>query len=487
MPDLKLLTSELEQTRSRYRELEIEHGAKPTADARSEMAGLHDRAMKLQQLIEDEQDSQRRADMERLNAWADAPVYKVPVAVQDDKSGRKAIEAAGWEVRAGQVYAPTSNGQYPIYSEEVLFGPIPKEDDDAATYFRQARSIIQPEYRAAYEKWLRASVKFRSDSMAFSRLDGAEQRALSEGIDTAGGFLVPPDIQAEVLQRTAQSAIFRRLARVVNTSRDRVVFPRVEANTSSGSIYSSGFVGGWAGETPTFTDTDPTFGTFEITIKKARVATKLSNDFIADSATNILSWLAVNGAENMALVEDNAFIIGAGTSLVPLGILNDTGITTVLIENSNSANNISNDSTSIAAGTSSGHRIIDLAYALPAQYTANAVWVVSRNTEGKIRKLGDTSGRFLWPEMSGSALGAAPSSLLGFPLYNSDWVQNDGTDANKVAIFGDLSNYIIAQRAQLSTVVLRERFADNDQTGIILFERVGGGLWNTDAVRIGVV
>jgi HK97 family phage major capsid protein len=35
--------------------------------------------------------------------------------------------------------------------------------------------------------------------------------------------------------------------------------------------------------------------------------------------------------------------------------------------------------------------------------------------------------------------------------------------------------------------VLRERFADTDQIGLILFARVGGALWNVDAVRVGVV
>jgi HK97 family phage major capsid protein len=54
-------------------------------------------------------------------------------------------------------------------------------------------------------------------------------------------------------------------------------------------------------------------------------------------------------------------------------------------------------------------------------------------------------------------------------------------------VLADLSNYIIAQRTQVTSVVLRERFADSDQVGIILFERLGGNIFNTDAVRVGVV
>jgi HK97 family phage major capsid protein len=100
----------------------------------------------------------------------------------------------------------------------------------------------------------------------------------------------------------------------------------------------------------------------------------------------------------------------------------------------------------------------------------------------------DAYGRYIWQPQQGAALATGmPRTIGGFPVYNSEFVPDDGTNANKVLIFGDFSAYIIAQRASFSTVVLRERFADTDQTGIILFERVGGGLWNTDALRVGIV
>jgi HK97 family phage major capsid protein len=317
--------------------------------------------------------------------------------------------------------------------------------------------------------------------MAFSMLTGREQAALSEGQDASGGFLVPPDVQAEMLVRVAQMSVMRRLARTMTTTRDRVLFPRVLPNASSGSIYSSAFVGGWVGETPAFSETDPQFGTFEIGIKKLRVATRLSNDLLADSATNVLAFLAENGAENMALVEDNGFIAGDGTALQPLGILN-SGATTVDVDGS-VANTISNSTS--AAG--SAPKLVDLVYAVPAQYTERAALLMRRNIEGKIRKLVDFQSRFMWPALSGSAFAPTPRDLFGYPVYNSDFMTDEGTDLNKVIIFGDFSAYIIAQRAQITTVVLRERFADTDQTGIILFERVGGALWNTDAIRIATV
>jgi HK97 family phage major capsid protein len=482
MPDIKLLESELTQTLERHRALEIEHGVKPTPAAREEMASLHSRAMKVRTLLEDEQEKARRHDMQELNEWVEKPIYRTPKAIDNDDNGKRSLIDAGWEFRGGMAYVPVAGGKhYPLVEEEVLFGPLPEKREDRQ-YFMQTRAIAQPMYRQAYEKFLRTAVSHRSEAMAMQQLTSEEQRALSEGIDTAGGYLVPPDLQAEVLQRTAQSSVIRRLARVVNTSRDRIIFPRVEAASTNASIYSSGFVGSWAGETPAFTETDPAFGTFELTIKKLRVATKLSNDFIADSATPILGWLAQNGAENMALTEDQGFIAGNGTALQPLGLLNDSGISTANIDGGSDL--IAYNATYASSSVS---KIVDWVYALPGQYAPNASIIFSRAVEGKIRKLPDGQGRPMWPEYMGSGFAPAPRQLLGFPVYNTEWMQNDGTDTNKVALLGDFSNFIIAQRAQISTVVLRERFADTDQTGIILFERVGGGIWNTDAFRFAIV
>src|SRR5438045_721708 len=87
------------------------------------------------------------------------------------------------------------------------------------------------------------------------------------------------------------------------------------------------------------------------------------------------------GFARLALVEDQEFVGGDGSALHPLGVLNG-GLTTVDVEGS-TTNAISN--TTSNAG--SMPKIIDVEYALPSQYTANAKWLCRRSIEGKIRKL----------------------------------------------------------------------------------------------------
>lgn len=487
MPDIKMLQKELDDTLNRAKSImqRQSDGATLSDDEDNELSGLQDRGMKLSVLIKEENSAIRRNDFNNLTKFSQDPSYKVRRDINADDDGKDVVKAAGWETKNGKISIPTSQGKMvEMYDEDVLFGPIPQNDPDAADYFKKTRSIVQPAYRQAYNQYLHFVGTSRSEAQAYLKLDDRLQKALSEGVDSAGGYLVPPDLQAEILVRLAQKAVMRRLARTVNTSRDRVIFPRVlpHSDSSLESIYSSGFVGGWVGETPAFSETDPGFGQFEISIKKVRVATKISNDFIADAITDIAAWLAMNGAENMALVEDAGFIAGTGGALQPLGLLNDPDLKTVDVEGS-TANTISNTTSS----NGSANKIIDQTYALPSQYAANAEWLFRRSIEGKIRKLVDGSGRYLWPAMIDSGFVGRLPPLMGFSVNNSEFVPADGTDGNKVTIFGDFSQYIIAQRAQMSTVVLRERFADTDQTGIIIFERLGGALWNHDAIRVGIV
>lgn len=466
------------------------------AEKQLEYKRLRDRLGELQTEISGTNDLlEQKKDLQGLTEWMEKPQYRIPHGIETSNplERKKVLESAGWEVKAdGMVYAPTSfNGgqSVALYPEETLFGDMPTDDVRAASYYRQSRSALNPLYRKSYSHWLQNAVRTRSESMAFNMLPPEEQKALSEGTDEGGGFLVPPDIQAEILVRLPKKSVMRNHATVRNTSRDEIKFPAIAPNPNNpnntipdGSIYTSGFVGGWAGETPAFSDTDPGIQQFPIRVKKIRVATKLSNDLIADSVANVLAFLSQDGATNMGLVEDKGFIAGLGSDLQPLGILNAPSVGTVNVAGS-TAHTISN--TSAAIGSVPG--IINLAYALPEQYLGGATWLMQRPTEGHIRNLVDAQNRPIWLPYTAGGLGAAPREIEGYAVENSPFVDADGTNGNHPVIFGDLSQYIIVQRAQITTVILRERFADTDQTGIILFSRVGGALWNYDAVRLGVV
>lgn len=500
MPDVKL--QQLEQKRAQYKAILDQHpnGTGLTAEDKTQLDTLMTEAKALQtEILADRALEEKKRDFAELDQFLNKPEYKFPHGVGDDSDAsdqRKSLAKAGWEIKSGMVYAPTSLGtMQKMWPEQVILGDIPKDlTAEQHEFFRTTRAGMNPVYRKAYEQLILNFVRFGSLAEAKAELGPDERKALSEGTDTAGGFLVPPDIQAELLVRVAQDAVFRGRARVQTTSRDIMKYPLVQAagatgqgqvSSGGGSIFSSGFIGGWVGEVPTFTDVDAAFGSMDIPIHKIRAATRLSNDFVSDAVVNILGWLAMNGAENMALVEDNAFLNG-NTAQQPSGLLLLAGVTNG-ISQIDVTSGTPTTHTMVNDTTHSGPpgALIDLVYNLPAAYAKRASWLMRRTVEGKIRKYVDGAGRYLWPAMTESGFAQVERTLMGYPVDGNDFMPADGVAGANTVIFGDFSGYIIGQRAQITSTILRERFADSDQVGIILWERVGGAPWNPDAFRIG--
>ena len=479
-PSLATLNDELTQLTEEREALRQRHaGEVMPADARDRDHWIVNRVSEIRTLVEAAKQRQRDEMMADTSDWMSRPAGQIQHNVNADDAGRMTIMKAGWDIRSGMVYRRTSNGKEIAYlPEDVLFGPIPRESDDAvaAQHYREMRATFQPEYSAAFKKYVRARGRREN-------LTNAEQAALSEGVSEAGGYLVPPDIAAEILARRADASVMRRLATVRQTSRDRFQQPAVTPDTTYGSVYSSGFVGRLTGETPTSnTDVGPTFQQFEIGIKDFEAYTKVSNNLIADASSDVMAFLATDGGRNLGLVEDYYFINGTNTGLEPMGILN-AGITTADVEGSTS-NNISNT----VSNAGSAPKIMALAYLVPGQYADGASWLFARATEGEILALVGADGRPWWqPAFSAGGADGAPPRLVNLPVFNSPWVPVDNTDTNKVMIVGDFKNYIIAERQGISVTVDDINLVGTKQTQIFIRSRAGGGVWNTDAFRIGVV
>jgi HK97 family phage major capsid protein len=496
MPDLKLLQEELDQNVIRREAIRAKHpGDVLPEEVRQEFTDLTDRGKRIKKLMDIEMQRADDAELNASKAYLDEPVYRAPIAIGNgDDSDAKSLERMGWERKGDTWYVGTSTGkQVAMYPHEVMFGREP-EDIAAARYVKQVRAIVQPDYRDAWLKWYRNSGK--GEAQALATLTPAEYKALSEGTDGAGGFTVPPDIQAEIGGRRAQTSVMRGLATVRNTMRDIWSQPMVKPSTVSGgrNIYADDFIAAWVGETPTQSSIDVAFEQFTIAIKKLRAYTLISNDLISDSVGNLISELAQRGGRSIGLKEDEGFISGGSVPLEPQGILRHALALTATSSDGmaydvegTTANTISN-STSDAG---SAAKIKQLVYQLPSQYTANASWLMRRAKQGSIAGLVDSNGRPFWNTYLESGFARPQMQIEGFPVYNSEFVGTDGavstTPATIPLIFGDISAYHIIDRTQISVRVLTERFGDTDQTGLFLFERVGGGLWNYDAIRTGVI
>lgn len=327
-------------------------------------------------------------------------------------------------------------------------------------------------YKAAFESYLRRGV---------AEMQPNDRKALTEGTDSAGGYLVPEDIQAGILKKLATMATVRRYARVIQTSRDVARFTRIKYTTNN--EYTSGVRFTWTGETPaastTARVTDQSFGSIAIPVHTAMASQLVSNDLIEDSAYDVLGISTDLFAEAFALGENATFWTGHGAGQ-PRGIVTDASDTT------NWDANVINADT---ANTVIAQDVIDVCYGLPSQYELNARWFMNKATEKQIRSLTDTNGDYLWPVWGQVGnLGGVPRELMAFPLERDEFVDDisvEGSGATYPIVFGDLSGYTIVDRVGLSIQRNDQLYSETNNTLLLGRKRVGGNL--TEAYRLSVL
>lgn len=292
-----------------------------------------------------------------------------------------------------------------------------------------------------------------------------ESKGLSTTVNSDGGYLVDPqtaDTVKSVLQSTAS---IRAVASVVS----------VEATSFDVLIDHSDTGAGWATETdPTVESGTPVIDRITIVLHELSALPKASQRLLDDSAFDIEGWLAGRIADKFSRAEAAAFLNGDGVDK-PTGILTHP----VVDNNSWSWGSLGYVATAEDAGIGDGDAIIDLVYALGAQYRANASFVMNSKTAGLVRKLKDADGRFLW---SDGLAAAEPARLLGYPVLIAEDMPDAATDSYAVA-FGDFSaGYTIAERPDLR--VLRDPFSAKPHVLFYATKRLGGDVSDFAAIKL---
>jgi HK97 family phage major capsid protein len=320
--------------------------------------------------------------------------------------------------------------------------------------FHVPEAVMAKGYSGAFEAYCRRGK---------ANLGPQDSKTLVEGSDSAGGFLVPEDYHVELIKKIAALATIRANARIVSTSRDIAKWPKIQWTTDD--LYTSGVRFTWTGESPASATahrvTDPVFGMHSIPIHTAMASMPLSNDFLEDSAFDVVGVSSDLLSEAFALGENDVFVNGDGAGK-PMGIVAQVD---------DAGNNGPRSVKSGSAGTLMADGVIDLAYSLPAQYERNAKFFMRKSTEKVVRKLKDTTNEYLWP-ITGS-LGVVPRELLGYPTIREEFVPTLGANTYPI-IFGDLNGYLIVDRVGFSIQRLSEIYAETNITLLLARKRVGG-------------
>ncbi|WP_166416363.1 phage major capsid protein [Cochlodiniinecator piscidefendens] len=321
---------------------------------------------------------------------------------------------------------------------------------------------IEVPHQKAFGSYLRCG---DDDALRGLELEG---KAMSSAVSADGGYLVDPQTANTVKSVLNSTASLRSIASVVN----------VEATSYDVLIDRTDVGAGWANETAASAETDtPQIDRITIPLNELSALPKASQRLLDDAAFDIEGWLAGRIADKFSRAEAAAFVNGDGIDK-PTGFLTHTSVA----EASWSWGNLGYIATGVDGdfdGASPADAIVDLVYALGAQYRANASFVMNSKTAGAVRKMKDADGRFLWSD--GLAAGE-PARLMGYPVLIAEDMPDIASDANAVA-FGDFNaGYTIAERPDLR--VLRDPFSAKPHVLFYATKRVGGDVSDFAAIKV---
>ena len=291
-----------------------------------------------------------------------------------------------------------------------------------------------------------------------------ESKALSSAVNSDGGYLVDPQTSDRVKSVLNATASIRAIASVV----------QVEATSYDVLVDHADVGAGWATESSSVGETStPQIDRITIPLHELSALPKASQRLLDDSAFDIEVWLAGRIADKFLRAEASAFIHGDGVDK-PKGVLahnmvdNDAWIW----------GNLGYVPTGVD-GEVTADSVVDLVYALGAQYRSNASFVMSSKTAGRVRKLKDLDGRFLWSD--GLALGE-PARLMGYPVLVAEDMPDVAMNSYSVA-FGDFAaGYTVAERPDLR--ILRDPFSAKPHVLFYATKRVGGDVSDFAAIKL---
>ena len=282
------------------------------------------------------------------------------------------------------------------------------------------------------------------------------RNALSEGVDSEGGYLVPDEFENTLVSGMEEEGSIRSLAHVFTTSNGVHKIPVVRTKGTAN----------WIDEGGSYGDSDDVFGQEQIDAHKVGTVIKVSEELLNDSAFDLEKYFQEEFARRIGAKEEEAFIVGDGNKK-PTGILNATGGAEIGV-------------TAASEKAITADEIIDLYYSIKAPYRQKAVWVMNDSTVRAIRKLKDGNGNYLWQP----ALHEGDhETLLGKKILTSPYMPEIAS-GQKVVLFGDFSYYWIGDRQGITFKRLNERYADMGQVGFLASKRVDGKLVLPEAVKV---
>ncbi|MEB0001607.1 phage major capsid protein [Cryobacterium sp. RTC2.1] len=311
--------------------------------------------------------------------------------------------------------------------------------------------------RTAVETELRSVLSLREKSEVDFSFTGKEMtRALATGTAGAGGNLIPATFWDMLIQplRNFVSVLNAGATQITTASGENITIPRVSSYGAAAAQV----------EATQLTGSDPAFDQTTLKAFKFGDFRDVSRELIDDSAIDIEGLITKLIGQNIGLLLGQKLSTGTG--------INQTaGIVTASTVGVTGATGVS--------GAATFDNIIDLFYSIGAPYRGNGSWIIADQALGGIRKLKDSTGRYLWEP---SVVFGAPDLILGRPVFGDPNMAAPAIGAKPI-LFGDISAYWVRFVNSLRIERSDQALFGTDQVAFRGVLRADGLLTDPSAVK----
>lgn len=426
-------------------------------ELKARLAELQDQAT----AIQNKADTEKRSLTEEEEKQLEANFAEFD-ATEADIQRRERLEANGKKLTAT---AGRKSKPNPVANA--------KDDDDGVqgNDIRGTRSTVKDKSRWGWQNFGDFAYAVKNAALqrdVDSRLTNASLSTYgSEGVGPDGGFAVPPEFRASIMQKVmGEDSIISRCDNV-QTGGYSLTVPKDETAPWG----TAGIQAYWDGEAATYTQKKPALETSTIKVHKLTAMVPVTDELLED-APGLGSYVQTRAGTVIDFKVTDAIINGTGAGM-PLGIL------------ASPAKVQQGKESSQVADTIHGLNLVKMWSRMPANWRSSAVWLIHPDVESHLMSAGLQVG----PAAAGSATGGTLiymppggvsgqpyATLFGRPVIPLQSCQAIG-DAGDI-IFANLSQYAALLKAGgLKSDSSIHLWFDQGVTAFRFTFRMGGQPW----------
>jgi HK97 family phage major capsid protein len=294
-----------------------------------------------------------------------------------------------------------------------------------------------------------------------------EVRALSTATTpatAAGTIMVPAVYETEILKYLAANSTMINLA---DYKSGVTGYPSLRYNTQTSANYGATLAtsgtGSWIAEGGTAVTNDMALAEVLLPPKLCSPTTQVSQTLLRQANFDVEAEVMMDLQSKLSKNLEFGFIGGTGTNM-PTGIFDPASTTCQVRTGASSATNTNTRAQKVTAATSSSTVILDnftqMRYnLLPAAYwnSPSCAWIIPQDVYAAVAATTVNNVPLFVPSADAGITGAAPFTLMGLPVYVTQYVPVNvataGTTKNVMAVVGDIrESFSIRQWAGIGMI-----------------------------------